>query len=106
MLKNTKAIFKSDNYFYYFTYNNASDFTGGFSYGGLNSQDYSNIDGIGFKTFDESVFEFINEVEIQEIDFIKTTKYVYYKIKDLVKEEIYYGILDVGHLHLIQIYQC
>ena len=94
--KYTKAIFKSDNYFYYFTYNTASDFTGGYSYGGLNSQDYSAIDGIGFHTFDESPFEFINEVEIQEIDFIKTTKYVYYKIKDLVTEEIYYGILDIG----------
>ena len=31
----TKACFKSDNYFYYFTYNNASDFIGGYSTGAV-----------------------------------------------------------------------
>ena len=62
----------------------------------VSDSDYSAISDIGFHSFDESPFEFINEVEIQEINFIKTTKYVYYKIKDLVTEEIYYGILDIG----------
>ena len=92
----TKACFKSDNYFYYFTYNNASDFIGGYSTGAVSDSDYSNINGIGFHTFEESPFELINEVEIQEINFIKTTKYVYFKIKDLTTEKIYYGILDIG----------
>ena len=92
----TKACFKSDNYFYYFTYNDASDFTGGYSTGAVSDSDYSAISGIGFHTFDESPFEFVNEVEIQEINFIKTTKYAYYKIKDLVTGDIYHGILDIG----------
>jgi hypothetical protein len=92
----TKACFKSDNYFYYFTYNNSSDFTGGYSTGAVSDSDYSAISGIGFHTFDESPFEFVNEVEIQEINFIKTTKYAYYKIKDLVTGDIYHGILDIG----------
>ena len=39
--------------------------------------------------------EFIDEVKIEEIKFIRNTKYIYYKLYNINKNIYYYGIIDV-----------
>ena len=96
-LNYTRVCFEKnlDN-FYYFTYTNISDFFCGYN----NSIDYITLDNINNISFPENVnyespFEFINEVEIKEIKFIKNYKYAYYKIYNPSKDKTYYGIIDI-----------
>ena len=93
--KYSQAIFNNyTNDFYYFTYNNISDFSSGYSNQTVMGIDYYsiNVDVVNNYT---SPFEFIDEVEIKEMKFIYYTKYVYYLIYNNKTKEIYHGVLDI-----------
>ena len=84
----------SSNDFYYFTYNNVSDFSSGYSTSTFGSIDYT-VDNIAVSNNFTTPFEFLNQVEIKEMNFILYTKYAYYSIYDTVTEKTYHGIIDV-----------
>ena len=99
----TQATFKNisvdDNneYFYYFTYNNISDFTTGFSKNSINKKsDYpSELQNIQITKNNYSYFEFFNDMEIEEMNFLLDNKFLYYKMKDQKEGTSYYGMFDI-----------
>ena len=86
-----------DNYnFYYFTYNNASDFSSGYSTTYLDIiQSYYASSFNKTNLNDNSPLNFIDNVEITEVKFIPGTKFVYYKIYNKDKDTTYYGLIDI-----------
>ncbi len=105
-------------HFYFFTYTNISDFSCGY-YDSTDSIDYLSVGQYSVNISTESPLEFLDDVEIQEIKFIKNYKYAYYKIYNPTKGKTYYGIIDIKQnlvvfntdeeiltLFLIQIFQC
>ena len=92
------AYFDSNYFLYFFTYNSISDFISGYSNTGIDlsgqTQLESSISGLNF-TINESPFNFIDEMEILQIDFIQGTKYIYYKIYNKNKDKNYYGLIDI-----------
>ena len=106
----TQAYFDKENNkdngqynFYYFTYNTISDFTSGYRNVSIDiSKYYSNsgsnnvISITSSKENNQSPLSFVDNVEIEEMKFIKGTKYVYYRIKNTNKNNTYYyGLIDV-----------
>ena len=89
-----KGIFKNDSEeFYFITYNNISDISSGYSTGTTN--DYTNLGNINYLINDKSPFEFIDEVEIKEMNFLLFNKYIYYSIYNKNLNKTYFGIYDV-----------
>ena len=95
-----QAYFTSDYHFYYFSYNNIYDFESGYSKKYIDFTDDNSFSStcsnpdLDKKT--NSPLAFIDNVEIQEMNFIPGTKYVYYKIYNQDKNEIYYGFIDLN----------
>ena len=98
--KYTQAYFKNntDNskYFYYFTYNDISDFKTGYSTSAINTgSDYNSINNITIKNNDAPHLEFFNDMEIEELNFLLYNKFLNYKMKDKSNSKIYRGIFDI-----------
>ena len=92
----SQAYFSNySNDFYYFTYNDISDFSSGYSTSTFGSNIYYSLDPISVQNNFTTPFEFLNEVEIKEINFLLYTNYAYYTIYDTVTQKTYHGILDV-----------
>ena len=93
--KDTQGSFDSNYNYYYFTYNNVSDFASGYSntYVDISNGNYANSFSIT-KT-EKSPLTFIDNVEIEEMKFIPGTKYIYYKIYNIDKNTTYSGLMDV-----------
>ena len=91
----SQAFFTSDYNFYYFTYNDVSDFLGGYSTRGVSSTDYSDITNVDKINHKFSPLEFLHEVEIRKINIIPGTKYAYYEIYDKNTEKTYHGFMDI-----------
>ena len=81
------------NDFYYITYNNISDFTSGHSTSTVLS--YDDISPVIVSNNYNSPFEFLEEVEIKEMEFLLYTNYVYYSIINKISGKSYHGIFDV-----------
>ena len=91
----TKGCFQNSfDHFYFFTYTNTSDFSCGY-YDSSDSIDYLSVWQYSVNINTESPLEISDDVEIQEIKFIKNYKYAYYKIKNPSKGKTYYGIIDI-----------
>ena len=97
--ENTSAYFDNSYYLYFFTYNNLSDFISGYS---TTVIDLSNdnkfqksITGSNIITNKESPFNFIDQMEIKEINFIQGTQYIYYKLYNKNKNKNYYGLVNI-----------
>ena len=91
----SQAVF--DNYtnnFYYFTYNNASDFCSGYSNKTVSDYNYYTNDVNVINNY-SSPFEFMDKVEIKEMKFLYYTKYVYYSIYNNKTLQTYHGVLDI-----------
>ena len=91
----SQAYFTSDNKVHFFTYSDVSNFLGGYSTSGVDFDDYSNINNIGVINHNFSPIEFLDEVEINKINFIPGTQYAYYEINDLNTKKTYYGFMDI-----------
>ena len=110
--KYSQAVFEnSTNHFYYFTYNNISDFSSGFSNktaSGWNCY----INNVEVNNNYTSPFEFVDQVEIKEMKFLYYSKYVYYSIYSNKTLKEYHGVLDITLnkiiilLFHIQVTQC
>ena len=91
----SQAYFTNDYNFYYFTYNDVSDFLGGYSTSGVNPNKFSDISMVNIQNHDFSPIEFLNEVEIKKINFIPGTQYAFYEINDLNTKKVYFGFMDI-----------
>ena len=91
----SQAYFTSDYNFYYFSYNDVSDFLGGYSTSGVNPNKFSDISTVHIKNHEFSPIEFLNQVQIKKINFIPGTQYAYYEIKDLNTKNVYHGFMDI-----------
>jgi hypothetical protein len=97
----TQAYFNNfhfNNSFFFFTYNDLSDFTSGYSINSVVNEDhvnYTNIGSVTFATNLDSPFDFIDEVEIKELNIMYNNNFVYYKILDKVTQITYHGIVDL-----------
>ena len=86
------------NNFYYITYDNISDFTSGYSTKTVSGNEYnpSDIDNtIKISNNYNTPFEFLNEVEIKEMNFLLYTNYVYYSIYNKITQKTYHGVFNV-----------
>ena len=94
--KYTEGYFSNDTaHFYFFTYNNASDFTSGYSTNTSIYPQLYNINCIKYKINETSPFKFLDEVEIEEMKFLFYTNFAYYRILNKKTNKKYHGILDV-----------
>ena len=86
-------------YLYFFSYNNNTDFISGYSTSYIslaNKVEYTNsVENINIAINDISPFNFLDEVEIKEMNFIRETEYIYYKLLNKNNGKTYYGLLDV-----------
>ena len=96
---NNKGYFNTENNtFYYFSYNNISDFSSGYSTTPP-GDDYLISSEITFRKNTRNPFEFFDEVEIKEINFLMHNKYCYYIviiqyiIKIIIKHITVFSIL-------------
>ena len=94
---NTRAAIDNNYYFYYFTYNDVSDFTSGYSNTYINLEnDGSNFASSFSSTKNaDSPLSFVDNVEIIDMNFIPGTHDVYYKIYNKDKNTTYCGLIDV-----------
>ena len=95
----TQGSFASNHFFYFLTYNDATDFKSGYSdkYVDFSSKEiYQNCINTMTVTINEnSPLSFVDNVEIKEMKFITGTKYAYYKIYNSNKNKYYYGLIDI-----------
>ena len=95
----TQGSFMSNHYFYFFTYNNVTDFSSGYSntYVDFSSEEIykSSVPSIGITRNYDSPLSFVDNVEIKDIKFISGTKYAYYKIYNRDKNKNYYGLISI-----------
>ena len=93
--KYTRGCFENNNdHFYFLTYTNTSDFSCGY-FDTTNFIDYQNVRQYSVIKNEESPLEFADDVEIEYIKFINNYKYAYYKIKNIINDKYYYGIIDI-----------
>ena len=94
----TQAYFNWHFYLYFFSYNTITDFISGYSTSYINfenREEYRNsVENINIAINDISPFNF-DEVEIKEMNFIRETEYVYYKLYNKNNGKTYYGLLDI-----------
>ena len=88
------AVYEN-NEFYYFTYNDISDFCSGYSTSTVTSPNFDSISGVVVKNNLVSPFEFVDEVEIKQMDFMLYNQYVYYAILNKKTNITYNGIPDI-----------
>ena len=98
----TQAYFKNstdnDKYFYYFTYNDITDFKSGYSTSsiGVKSDYYYVFDDFKFQNNDYPHFEFFDNMKIEKMEFLLYNKFIYYEMVSLNNSDVhYYGIFDV-----------
>ena len=96
----TKANFnnKDKNHnFYYITYNNISDFKSGFSIVTITGTNnfHEIVNTANIQNNEDNPFEFLEEVEIKEINFLTQNKYIYYSLYNKTNNKIYHGIFDI-----------
>ena len=91
-------VYHFNNDFYYFTYNDISDFSSGYSTNSIPNVDkptYDQINDVTFENNNKSPFEFLDEVEIIQMENIFNYKYVYYTILNKITNVTYHGLYDI-----------
>lgn len=87
-----------DNYtniFYLMKFNNVKDFKSGYSTNKIPNEE-NEISELGLENNEDSPFNFVNEVEIKKIKFIRNTKFAYYELIDKKNNSIiYHGIINI-----------
>ena len=94
--RHSSAFFDNDNYYFYFIiYNNISDFISGY-YTKSENMNFAKLQDLEEATInDKNPLQFIDDVTIKKMEFIRNTKYVYYEIYNNDKKITYYGIIDI-----------
>ena len=95
---NATAFFDSSYYLYFFSYNGISDFISGYSNTNIDfstkTKFESSITDMDI-TINESPLNFVDEMEIKEMNFIQGTQYIYYKLYNKNKDKNYFGLVDI-----------
>ena len=92
--KYSQAFFNNySDEFYFYTYDNISDFTSGYST--VTTSNYGDIGNVQININTETPFEFVDEAQIIEMNFLLYNKYIYYTINNTKTGEIYHGLYDV-----------
>ena len=91
----------SEVYFYYekifwITYNKTY-LISGFSENKLNYRNDDDINNYKLRKNTESPFEFLDDITIKSIKFIRNTKYVYYNIIKNSNNKNYIGVIDIQY---------
>ena len=86
--------------FYFLTYDNYFDFKIGYYKGGEIITE-SNLKKIKIIIHNETPLEFLDNINIEKINFIPYTKYLYYTIYNNKNNVKYHGIIDVEYNKLI-----
>ena len=91
----TRAYFDHDsNKFYWMSANNISDFRSGYSTEAIDIKKAELF--INIKKNFASPFKFMGSYKINQLDFIRNTRFVYYEIENNENQnECYYGIIDI-----------
>ena len=91
----SKGCFKNNtNDFFYITYNDISDFSSGYSTKTVSGEAYYD-NNVEVANNYSSPFEFVDEVVIEDIDFLLLSKYVYYTLSNEITGKTYHGVFDV-----------
>ena len=93
-LPNTKGFMKDNtNDFYFITYNNTKLFYTGY----IQASIYDNfiLENTNKKINYSSPFDFEEDLEIKEINFILRNKFIYYKLQKPNENIFYHGIIDI-----------
>ena len=91
---NSAGCFENSyDHFYYFTYSNTSDFYCGY-FDSVNNINDQRVGDYTVTKYSESPLIFVDQVEIQELKFMKNYKYAYYKIYNPINLKTYHGIID------------
>jgi len=92
VFKANEAIKTND--FFYISYNNISDFWSGYTTFAPPDYSYESVGKTKVNSSNAS-FEFFEDVEIEEMNFLPYNRYVYYKMKNKNDSStVYYGIYD------------
>ena len=98
--KKTKGFMRTNtNNFYFVTYNDTNIFYTGYTNTTIGDDFLLKNISLIFNN-KASPFDFPDEVEIQEINFIFRNKFIYYKLKNKNENIFYHGIIDI-ELHKI-----
>ena len=90
-----QAYFNNFNYnFYFMTYNNISDFIIGY-YNQTENFDFNDLEKIIPTIKNVSFLQFLDNVTITKMNFIRGTKYIYYEIYNNIKNITYHGLIDI-----------
>ena len=93
MKQYTRGNFKSgDNIFYFYTYNDISDFKSGYTT--KSTSDYSNFNNVVIKNNPSPHLEFLDDMIINEMNFMLNPRFAYYNMTNK-KGQNYYGIIDL-----------
>ena len=100
--KYTQATFKNSSesykYFYYFTYNDISDFKTGYSISAIDKDgDYYSIpdNNFNWRTNAAPHLEFLDDMNIKKMNFLLNNKFLYYQMESKNNSDIYHGIFDI-----------
>ena len=88
----SKAYFsENENTFYFISWNNFSDIISGYA----KMDNIFNLSSLNIKNNNYSPFNFEDDIEIKEINFIPNTPNIYYKIHNKKNGNFYYGVIDI-----------
>ena len=96
----SKGYFNENGAFYYITYDETS-FNSGYSTTGVSS---SNSDSANYAVVENKLnnpFDFTDEIEIEEMNFIENTVYVYYILINKRTGKKNYGLINMIYNQII-----
>ena len=93
-MKNTQAFFLKDSDIFYFITYDETNFESGYST--TSSIDsYTELSNFAFVHNSESPFQFVDNIEIKEVNLIRNSQYAYYEVYNKDKDITYHGLIDI-----------
>ena len=87
----TQAYFGENNYFYFITFNNGTDFISGYGFLDENNE----FNSLNLKINSKLPIYFDENIEIKEINLVPDSNYIFYKIFNKTDAKIYNGVIDI-----------
>ena len=87
----SQAYFDEKNYFYFITFNNATDFVSGYGFLDENNE----FNSLNLKINTKLPLYFDENIEIKEINFVSDNSYIFYKIIYKSDDKLYNGVIDI-----------
>ena len=87
----SQAYFDKNNYFYFISFNNATDFVGGYGFLDENNE----FNSLNIKINTKLSIYFDENIETKEINLVPDNNYIFYKIFNKTDSKIYNGFIDI-----------